>query len=186
MRPRVSVRGSGHFFQAPGNDHFLRSSNGDSPDWRVALQYWAAGNLSAVLDGYFHWLVESLGLTNQDPVEAMRQIGTTAADAVSVHTSRVQFDQLRVWPRRGSISLDAFNSPFRPFILVTTSIGQEGLEFHPYCHVVYHRNPPSNPVELEQREGRVHRYKGHAIRKNIALSLGLEELRGIYRLGGDA
>lgn len=27
---------------------------------------------------------------------------------------------------------------------------------------------PSNPVDLEQREGRVHRYKGHAIRKNIA------------------
>jgi len=25
-----------------------------------------------------------------------------------------------------------------------------------------------NPVDLEQREGRVHRYKGHAVRKNIA------------------
>jgi hypothetical protein len=80
----------------------------------------------------------------------------------------------------------AFNSPFRPFILATTSIGQEGLDFHPYCHVVYHWNLPSNPVELEQREGRVHRYKGHAIRKNIALSLGLEKLRGIYQRGGDA
>ena len=27
---------------------------------------------------------------------------------------------------------------------------------------------PANPVDLEQREGRVHRYKGHAIRKNLA------------------
>jgi hypothetical protein len=31
-----------------------------------------------------------------------------------------------------------------------------------------HWNLPSNPVDLEQREGRVHRYKGHAVRKNIA------------------
>ena len=27
----------------------------------------------------------------------------------------------------------AFNSPFWPFVLATTSIGQEGLDFHPYC-----------------------------------------------------
>jgi hypothetical protein len=62
----------------------------------------------------------------------------------------------------------AFNSPFWPFVLVTTSIGQEGLDFHPYCHAVVHWNLPSNPVDLEQREGRVHRYKGHAVRKNLA------------------
>lgn len=62
----------------------------------------------------------------------------------------------------------AFNSPFWPFVLITTSIGQEGLDFHPYCHAVVHWNLPSNPVDLEQREGRVHRYKGHAVRKNVA------------------
>ncbi len=62
----------------------------------------------------------------------------------------------------------AFNSPFWPFALLTTSVGQEGLDFHPYCHAVVHWNLPGNPVDLEQREGRVHRYKGHAIRKNIA------------------
>ena len=62
----------------------------------------------------------------------------------------------------------SFNSPFWPFVLITTSIGQEGLDFHPYCHAVVHWNLPSNPVDLEQREGRVHRYKGHAVRKNLA------------------
>jgi hypothetical protein len=62
----------------------------------------------------------------------------------------------------------AFNSPFWPFVLATTSVGQEGLDFHTYCHVVVHWNLPSNPVDLEQREGRVHRYKGHAVRKNVA------------------
>lgn len=34
--------------------------------------------------------------------------------------------------------------------------------------VLYHWNLPNNPVDLEQREGRVHRYKGHAVRLNIA------------------
>jgi hypothetical protein len=65
----------------------------------------------------------------------------------------------------------AFNSPFWPFVLVSTSIGQEGLDFHLWSHAVIHWNLPSNPVDLEQREGRVHRYKGHVVRKNIAETL---------------
>ncbi|MDE0103716.1 MAG: helicase-related protein [Bryobacterales bacterium] len=71
----------------------------------------------------------------------------------------------------------AFNSPFRPFILASTSIGQEGLDFHTYCHAVYHWNLPHNPVDLEQREGRVHRYKGHAVRKNVAECYGLGRIQ---------
>jgi Helicase conserved C-terminal domain len=70
---------------------------------------------------------------------------------------------------------EAFNSPFRPFVLATTSVGQEGLDFHPYCHAIVHWNLPSNPVDLEQREGRIHRYKGHAVRKNLALNYGISE-----------
>ncbi len=66
----------------------------------------------------------------------------------------------------------AFNSPFWPFVLTSTSIGQEGLDFHLWCHAVVHWNLPANPVDLEQREGRVHRYKGHAVRRNIAATLG--------------
>ena len=64
----------------------------------------------------------------------------------------------------------AFNSPFRPFVLTSTSIGQEGLDFHPWCHRLIHWNLPGNPVDLEQREGRIHRYKGHAVRRNVAAS----------------
>lgn len=66
----------------------------------------------------------------------------------------------------------AFNSPFWPFVLASTSVGQEGLDFHAYCHAVVHWNLPSNPVDMEQREGRVHRFKGHAIRRNVALRHG--------------
>jgi hypothetical protein len=71
----------------------------------------------------------------------------------------------------------AFNSPFWPFILVSTSVGQEGLDFHHYCHAITHWNLPSNPVDLEQREGRIHRYKGHAVRKNVAAAFEAEALR---------
>ena len=76
---------------------------------------------------------------------------------------------------------NAFNSPFRPFILATTSIGQEGLDFHQYCHSIYHWNLPPNPVDLEQREGRIFRYKGHAIRKNIATKYGKKLLANHFK-----
>jgi ERCC4-related helicase len=66
----------------------------------------------------------------------------------------------------------AFNSPFWPFVLASTSVGQEGLDFHHYSHAVVHWNIPANPVDLEQREGRVHRYQGHAVRRNVAAGYG--------------
>jgi hypothetical protein len=62
----------------------------------------------------------------------------------------------------------AFNSPFWPMVLASTSVGQEGVDFHWWCHSVVHWNLPANPVDFEQREGRVHRFKGHAVRKNVA------------------
>ncbi len=83
-------------------------------------------------------------------------------------------DQQQV--QRDSAVGSAFNSPFWPFVLATTSVGQEGLDFHWYCHAVVHWNLPSNPVDLEQREGRVHRFKGHAVRKNVAQRFGPEAL----------
>ncbi len=78
----------------------------------------------------------------------------------------------------------AFNSPLWPFVLVSTSVGQEGLDFHHYCHAVTHWNLPSNPVDLEQREGRIHRYKGHAVRKNVAAAFAADALRNGDSVGG--
>lgn len=78
---------------------------------------------------------------------------------------------------RADVVRKAFNSPFHPFVLASTSVGQEGLDFHRYCHAVVHWNLPSNPVDMEQREGRIHRYKGHAVRKNLALRYGAELTR---------
>lgn len=66
----------------------------------------------------------------------------------------------------------AFNSPLRPFVLASTSIGQEGLDFHNYCRKIMHWNLPGNPIDLEQREGRINRFKCFAIRQNVAIHYG--------------
>jgi hypothetical protein len=81
--------------------------------------------------------------------------------------------------RRKEQARQAFNSPFWPFVLATTSVGQEGLDFHTYCHAIVHWNLPTNPVDLEQREGRIHRYKGHAVRKNLVERYGHRDFRGL-------
>jgi hypothetical protein len=70
--------------------------------------------------------------------------------------------------QRKSVIREAFNSPFWPFVLATTSVGQEGLDFHLYCRDILHWNLPSNPVDLEQREGRINRRDCLAVRQSIA------------------
>src|SRR5690606_23911241 len=62
----------------------------------------------------------------------------------------------------------AFNSPFWPFMLNSTSIGQEGLDFHWYCSRIVHWNLPFNPIDFEQREGRINRYKALVVRRRVA------------------
>jgi hypothetical protein len=62
----------------------------------------------------------------------------------------------------------SFNTPFWPHVLTTTSVGQEGLDFHPWCSNVVHWDLSSNPLDLEQREGRIQRYAGLAIRRRLS------------------
>lgn len=70
---------------------------------------------------------------------------------------------------------EAFNSPFWPFVRATTSVGQEGIDLHLYCRDIVHWNLPSNPVDLEQREGRINRRDGLAIRRSIGMDLRLRD-----------
>ncbi|WP_409191989.1 C-terminal helicase domain-containing protein [Bradyrhizobium sp. RDM4] len=71
----------------------------------------------------------------------------------------------------------SFNTPFWPHVLATTSVGQEGLDFHPWCSHVVHWDLTSNPLDLEQREGRIQRYAGLAIRRRLLAVLCDEVLR---------
>jgi hypothetical protein len=66
---------------------------------------------------------------------------------------------------------DAFNSPFWPHVLASTSVGQEGLDFHAWCAAIAHWDLPGDPVDLEQREGRVDRYAGLATRRALAMGI---------------
>jgi len=66
----------------------------------------------------------------------------------------------------------AFNTPFWPYVLATTSVGQEGLDFHAWCSSLVHWDLSHNPVDLEQREGRIQRFAGHSTRRAIARTLG--------------
>ncbi len=161
------------------------------------LAYCAEGGVSAVLDEFFHVTLEARGGAGSPELVASLcealQLATGRLDVVEWDSGNLGM-QRRTYPMRQHFARryandrtgshdpqaaehvdavrGAFNSPFWPFVLATTSVGQEGLDFHRYCHAVVHWNLPSNPVDLEQREGRVHRYHGHAIRKNIAQKLG--------------
>lgn len=75
---------------------------------------------------------------------------------------RVRTDELR----------KAFNTPFWPYILATTSVGQEGLDFHTWCDTIAHWDLCRNPVDLEQREGRLQRFGGLSIRQAVVNQLG--------------
>ena len=184
-----------------------RPNDDKTPYWRQVVDYCAAGNLQAVLDEYVHTLRDLEGLFAADNEKAWERLAEAASTALSLRTGAPRVDEFRradgtvrieqhgmrnhfamrfgaqesddghAGAREGQVR-QAFNSPFWPFVLASTSVGQEGLDFHAYCHAVMHWNLPSNPVDLEQREGRVHRYKGHAVRKNVAAKLGAEVLGG--------
>lgn len=74
-------------------------------------------------------------------------------------------------PIRSDELRKAFNTPFWPHVLATTSVGQEGLDFHVWCETLLHWDLSSNPVDIEQREGRIRRYGGLSIRRHLTKRL---------------
>lgn len=161
----------------------------EQPYWKSVLRYCVDGNLQSVLDEYCFQLKLEIAGSGVD-ANALGLIADRAIEALTLRTSRYtarstadQFNRIpmtvRFALRYGSAAGDAesvrapevrnaFNSPFWPFVLASTSVGQEGIDFHWWSHSVVHWNLPSNPVDFEQREGRVNRFGGHAVRKNVA------------------
>ena len=142
-----------------------------------------AGNLESVLDEHF-WITGCLdGDANRadelrkvfDLVNGRQRVfepgreeftlrchaAMPFADAKSDGTSgeqRLRTDDLR----------RAFNSPFWPHVLATTSLGQEGLDFHVWCRHLLHWDLSNSPLDLEQREGRIQRFGGLSTRSILA------------------
>ena len=77
-------------------------------------------------------------------------------------------------PHRSEGIRAAFNTPFWPHVLATTSVGQEGLDFHTWCERIGHWDLCSSPVDLEQREGRIQRFGGLVVRRRLGASLAAE------------
>lgn len=184
-------------FSAPEVSELVRGLHPGEPYWQRVLDYSLAGNLQAVLDEYAHILLSARGHMEPTATKVVDDLARVMHDTINLRTvnyavteidasaqgvhidgrSRLRANfALRLSDERdedgaqtrASDVREAFNSPFWPFVLVTTSAGQEGLDFHPYCHAIVHWNLPSSPVALEQREGRIHRFKGHAVRRNVA------------------
>lgn len=161
---------------------------------RTVLKYCMDGNFQAMFDEYFFLLNPDGKEKLENVIEIMKMaldIRSASYDAdtydafVSEEKSRnisfrshyaVGFNKstkdrkdsetTEATDRKESVRT-AFNSPFRPFVLASTSVGQEGLDFHYYCRRIMHWNLPHNPTELEQREGRINRYMCLAVRRSM-------------------
>lgn len=175
-----------NLFNKPESIAAVRLGTARRNYWQMVVRYCADGCLQAVLDEYFHVLKGQ----NVDAEGAIDQLlGSVNLDTVSINVDdmntflrgkprkmrchyAVEFGSQRIETdeggKRATNLREVFNSPFRPFVLATTSIGQEGLDFHSYCRRIVHWNLPGNPVDLEQREGRINRYKGLVIRQFLA------------------
>jgi hypothetical protein len=181
-------------FNRPESMSLIDLVYSDSHDdyWRRVLRYCMDGDLQAVVDEYLHHLVGNSGLKNDEDI---LDLAMSVSEAMSLKASPINLFNprrpeklipvntrfaVRFGGAKGGTKSDektesrmsavqqAFNSPFWPMVLASTSVGQEGVDFHWWCHSLVHWNLPSNPVDIEQREGRIHRFTGHAVRKNVA------------------
>lgn len=181
-------------FNKPESIAIVRLHTIDGFYWTQVLKYLIDGNVQAMLDEFVFLLIsgENIQDTSElsDFISDILSVRTATSDiedyqtfienltnqkkqrkAIRSHYA-VDFGTQKINTAQGAgrqINIrQAFNSPFRPFVLASTSIGQEGLDFHLYCKKIFHWNLPSNPIDFEQREGRIHRYQGLVIRLNLA------------------
>lgn len=148
-----------------------------------------AGNLESVLDGHL-WITSQLDADAiaRFPRDLLKTLGLREgrhrihepgpgndgfllrchaampfADAKAANALTGREDRLRTDDMRRS-----FNTPFWPHVLATTSLGQEGLDFHVWCRQLLHWDLCASPLDLEQREGRIQRFGGLSVRTALA------------------
>ena len=181
-------------FNKPESIAIVRLFVEEGDYWERALNYMIDGNIQATLDEFVYLLIKGEGIQSaselSDFISDILSVRTATSEIDDYSTFienltkekpkkrsmrahyAVDFGTQKINTVKGAgrqISIrQAFNSPFRPFVLASTSIGQEGLDFHLYCRRIFHWNLPSNPIDFEQREGRIHRYQGLVIRLNLA------------------
>lgn len=181
-------------FNKPESIAIVRLQTSEGDYWQRTLQYMIDGNIQAMTDEFIYLLrdceniqstielsdhitnllsVRTVPIQTEDFKTFLNNLAKDKKKGKAIRSHyAVDFSNQKLTAAKGAgrqINVrQAFNSPFRPFVLATTSIGQEGLDFHLYCKKIFHWNLPSNPIDFEQREGRIHRYKGLVIRLNLA------------------
>jgi hypothetical protein len=181
-------------------DQYHAKKADDNTHWQDVLLYCKDGCFQAMFDEYLHLIRD--GVSFSDEASRDGKVQNIMLNDLRIHTASYEVDTFNSFRnrvngerkrnmmrahyavgfvtdgddhkktgRKDSIR-GAFNSPLRPFVLASTSIGQEGLDFHNYCRKIVHWNLPSNPIDLEQREGRINRFKCLAIRQNVARKYG--------------
>jgi hypothetical protein len=156
-----------------------------------------AGNLESVLD-------EHLWITSQLDADAIARFPRALRQTLGLHEGRHHVHepgagrdgfQLRCHTAmpfadakventlaggEGRLRTDdirrSFNTPFWPHVLATTSLGQEGLDFHVWCRQLLHWDLCASPLDLEQREGRIQRFGGLSVRSVLADKLRQQTL----------
>lgn len=184
---------------------FVKALSGSEARYPSAIRRAALeGNLESVLDEHL-WIASKLGVAAgeilaDDLLEAMKvrtsnffvhPLGNKSKEnrfslrchAVMPFTdpradkSYVNSGEDGEKPIRTDELRKAFNTPFWPHILATTSIGQEGLDFHVWCETLLHWDLCSNPVDMEQREGRIRRFGGLSIRRKLSELLWCKDIQ---------
>ena len=157
--------------------------------FKQVIDYCVMGNLQAVLDEFAYMIderdakernaekiqkrmIDSFIDRNYQEIDTTESFGKEKKKKWRIRTHyAMPYGNIKMTDQSTKRANDvrlAFNSPFRPFVLASTSVGQEGLDFHWYCRKIMHWNIPSNPQDVEQREGRIDRYKSLFVRRNIA------------------
>ena len=159
--------------------------------WENLLTYCKQGNIQAMFDEYAHLITNGLDADNNlvdnlhYTIASSMDVRTTIYTIDTFNAFKARANGTKEKPtairshfavaftkgdgkekdadRKKSVR-NSFNSPFRPFVLASTSIGQEGLDFHNYCRRIVHWNLPSNPIDV----GRI--LRKFKIKKNVEVT----------------
>lgn len=161
------------------DEHFWFLSNDGSGDWSVRLEEVEKSLRLRDASVTLHEEEEVLadGSKNKASSFTVRCHVAVALAEARKSGKNIQNPQVKAIseqedsPLRPDEIRKAFNSPFWPNVLVTTSIGQEGLDLHPWCNSIAHWDLANSPVALEQREGRITRFASLSVRRAIARNL---------------
>ena len=161
---------------------------GDKPSAETIIKYCEEGCLKQTIKEYYEickartndeqGIINEFNLTFDYIINDNQTENENRKFAVKVDATILECSDKKPTFRRN------FNSPFRPFTAVSTSVGTEGLDFHSYCCRIIHYNHPKNPIEYEQKNGRIDRYNSLAVRRycnenKISLETEYTEKSGI-------